>query len=107
MTKPIILHRNLSKDERRVRIPDASDKDKKIAACTTLGSFYKNRENPEYRRVKSNYKSSTRYTLEDEDDDDRKVVVEKYPNPPILFHRQINNLIVRQPRRPETGNLRS
>lgn len=61
MTKPVKYHQRQTKAERRVRLPDASDKDNKIAACMTLGNFYPRAKGDKVslgRNVKSSYKSS-------------------------------------------------
>jgi hypothetical protein len=101
MTKPVKFHKRLTKEERRVRLPDASDKDKKIAACATLGNFYKNRNKKQYRNVKSSYKMSTKYldTEEQEiDQNNQNVDNRQYNNPPIFVQRKIQTLLVNPPR---------
>ena len=83
MSKPVKLHPRIAKEARKIRLPDASEKDNKIAACATLGNFYKEKNDLiDPRRVQSNYKTNA---SEIKTSDESSRTSKPFNNPPIPF----------------------
>jgi hypothetical protein len=91
LVRPVKLHPKIPKDQRLIRIPDASQKDSKIIHCATAANFYKNGVIIQDNRSKTFYKQLIGRNLENLGDessmkkDDSK---REYHNPPIPFIRK-------------------